>query len=56
MGHSCIQCLTYKILDYTINAKNQMCEVRRISSTSKCDICGNNLSAFQVSYYPASNP
>ena len=52
MGHCCVSCLTFKVLDYTINAKDLECTVKRITVTDKCDICGVNESRFQVSYYP----
>ena len=54
MGHCCTQCLTYKVLDYTVNAKDYKCEAKRLTPdpNTKCDICWNNMATFQVSYYP----
>ncbi len=52
MGHCCTQCLTFKVLDYTLNAKDYECTVKRINDEGKCDICQTNVSSFQVSYYP----
>ncbi len=56
MGHCCFQCLTFKVLDYTINAKDQTCTVQRRAfgvGSEKCDVCGANDAKFIVSYYPA---
>lgn len=39
-------------MDYTINAKDYECTVKRVDETSKCDICQTNVATFQVSYYP----
>jgi len=52
MGHCCFQCLTFKVLDYTINAKDETCTVQRRTGTGKCDVCGTNDARFIVSYYP----